>query len=222
VLLSICPPLAAVELAQSLAGYQGVYVDANAIAPQTAEEVAEIVTSAGASFVDGGIIGPPPREAGRTRLYLSGAGAGELAPRLATALLDVIALDGTPTAASALKMTFAGWSKGYAALLLTIRAAARQLGVEGALLAQWRQSQPDLVELSERLAAETSTKAWRWTGEMDEIALTLASSGLPSGFHEAASEVYRRMGSDLDPQDPELLARLLEALADPPARTSAG
>jgi 3-hydroxyisobutyrate dehydrogenase-like beta-hydroxyacid dehydrogenase len=216
ILLAICPPHASLELAVALSGFSGfsgIYIDANATSPATAEQIAMAVGAHGATYVDGSIIGPPPLNAGSTRLYLSGAEAGSVAAELSTPLLEAIALPGEATSASAIKMAHAGWTKGSAALLLTVRAAARALGVDDALAAEWERSQPGLVESSNRAAQSTAAKAWRWSGEMDEIAATLAAAGLPDGFHRASSEVFDRIGNELDPDDLELLVHLLETLA---------
>jgi 3-hydroxyisobutyrate dehydrogenase-like beta-hydroxyacid dehydrogenase len=121
ILLSICPPHAAIEVARAARGFAGVYVDANAIAPQTAAAIAATF-----DYVDGGIIGPPPERPGTTRLYLSGAHADAVAQLFAGSVLDARVIDGS---ASALKMVYAAWTKGSAALLLAIDAAARELGV---------------------------------------------------------------------------------------------
>src|SRR5205085_1336477 len=105
-------------------------------------------------------------------------------------------ISGEPGAASALKAAYAGWTKGSAALLLTVRELARAEGVEDALLEEWRLSLP---RLEERLAgAERSAgrKGWRWVGEMHEIARSMAARDLPSGFHEAAAEVFRRASEE--------------------------
>lgn len=190
VVLAVCPPHAAMELAELVAGFGGLYVDANAVAPQTARAVAAIVGDAGASYVDGGIIGPPPRSPGTTRLYLSGEDAGAVAPLFAGTALEARVVAGDATAASALKMAYAAWTKGSQALLLAIEGAARRLGVEDALRAEWERSQPELPERLARAAEQAAAKGWRWVGEMDEIAATLAAVGLPDGFHRAAGEVY--------------------------------
>jgi 3-hydroxyisobutyrate dehydrogenase-like beta-hydroxyacid dehydrogenase len=188
VLLSICPPHAATEVARAVSEFGEIYVDANAIAPATARAIA----AGRARFVDGGIVGPPPARAGTTRLYLSGAEAEQVAGLFAGTTVDARVVSADPGAASALKAAYAGWTKGTAALLLTVRELARAEGVEDALLEEWRLSLP---ELEERLAgAERSArrKGWRWIGEMEEIAGSLAAQDLPTGFHEAAAEVYRR------------------------------
>jgi hypothetical protein len=89
-------------------------------------------------------------------------------------------------------MAFAGWTKGSAALLLAIRALARAEGVEDTLLEEWRLSLPELEDSSIAAARSAQNKGWRWIGEMEEIAQTFASAGLPDGFHRAAAEIYRR------------------------------
>ena len=188
VLLSICPPHAALDVARKTSGFAGIYVDANAIAPDTARAVAELQRR----LVDGGIVGPPPIEPGTTRLYLSGAEGAEVAEVFSGTNVDARLISGEVGAASALKAAYAGWTKGSAALLLTVRELARAEGVEDALLEEWQLSIP---ELERRLAgAERSTqrKGWRWIGEMEEIAHSMAGHDLPTGFHEAAAEVFRR------------------------------
>jgi hypothetical protein len=92
--------------------------------------------------------------------------------------------------ASALKLAYAGWTKGSAALLLAARAAAARAGVETALLEEWRTSQPTLLDRWESARSSARDKGWRWVGEMDEIASMFESCGLPSGFHTAAARVF--------------------------------
>jgi 3-hydroxyisobutyrate dehydrogenase-like beta-hydroxyacid dehydrogenase len=182
VILSICPPHAAVDVARACSGFTGIYVDANAISPQRAREVAALQPR----FVDGGIVGGPPREPG-TRLYLSGARSHEVASLFAGSLLETRLV----TDASALKMAYAAWSKGTAALLLATSEVARHFAVEEALAAEWAESIPGLHERLERARRSAAAKGWRWAGEMNEIADTFAAAGQPEGFHRAAAEVYR-------------------------------
>jgi len=191
VVLSIVPPHGAVETARAVGAFAGLYVDANAISPATAAEVRAIVENAGARYVDGGIIGPPPEREPTTRVYLSGPEAPAVAELFAATGLPTPVLDAGPTTASALKMAYAGWTKGSAALLLAIRAAARAHGVEDALLAEWEQSIPALPDRSRQAARAADEKGWRWVAEMQEIAATMTAAGLPPGFHEAAAEVFR-------------------------------
>jgi len=197
VIVSICPPHAALDVARSVAGtaapgFGGVFVDANAISPGTAEEVARIVEAGGAHYVDGGIIGPPPAALDSTRLYLSGARAAQIRDLFAGTALDARVLDAGLTAASALKMAYAGWTKGTAALILAVRGLAHGAGVEEALLAEWQESQPELAGRSRSAARSAATKGWRWASEMEEIAASMAAAGLPGGFHQAAAEIFRR------------------------------
>ena len=194
VILSICPPHAALDVAHQVAaaGYSGCYVDANAISVGTAEEVSAIVTAAGAAYVDGGIIGPPPEVAGHTRLYLSGPQANEVRPLFSRSRLDARIAEGPLYAASAVKMAYAAWTKGSSALLLAARALARAGGVERTLIAEWQLSQKALGDQSERSASAAASKGWRWVAEMEEIAASMAAAGLPSGFHEAAADIYDR------------------------------
>ena len=195
VVLSVCPPHAAVQVAREVnaAGFRGLYVDANAVSPDTAREVAGIVEAGGAGYVDGGIIGTPPVAPGFIRLYLSGARAPEVHRLFAGTEVDARVIDGGAfTAASAVKMAYASWTKGTAALLLAARALARAEGVEDVLLAEWGISQPGLAERSAGAARAAAAKGWRWIAEMEEIAATMAAAGLPEGFHQAAAEIYRR------------------------------
>jgi 3-hydroxyisobutyrate dehydrogenase-like beta-hydroxyacid dehydrogenase len=197
VIVSVVPPHGALDTARQVAGFGGLYLDANAIAPATAREVAGIVEGGGASYVDGGIIGSPPVEPGFIRLYLSGARAPEIRALFdSTAVATRIVERGEVGAASAVKMAYASWTKGSAALLLAARALARAQGVEDVLLAEWGLSQPGLGERSVRAASSATGKGWRWVAEMEEIAATMGAAGLPDGFHLAAAEIYRRAPHD--------------------------
>jgi 3-hydroxyisobutyrate dehydrogenase-like beta-hydroxyacid dehydrogenase len=181
VILSICPPHAAREVAASVAGFSGLYVDANAVSPATSRAIRALVPHA--DFVDGGIVGPPPTAAGSTRVYLS----GDSAPRVAALFEDTIVDARVVADASALKMAYAAWTKGSAALLLAAHEAAEAYGVADALDGEWAELQASLA--AARTARER--KGWRWVAEMEEIADTFAAAGLPDGFHRAAAEVYR-------------------------------
>jgi 3-hydroxyisobutyrate dehydrogenase-like beta-hydroxyacid dehydrogenase len=192
VVLSICPPHAALDVAAQVTGFGGVFVDANAVAPATAHEVARIVTDGGARYVDGGVVGPPPGGDARPRLYLSGPGAEGVAALFGHTHVDARVLGGELTAASAIKMAYAAWTKGSAALVLAAREAAARLGVEEALVAEWEHSLPGVAERASRAADDADAKGWRWVGEMEEIAQTFAAVGLPDGFHRAAAEMFAR------------------------------
>jgi 3-hydroxyisobutyrate dehydrogenase-like beta-hydroxyacid dehydrogenase len=212
--ISFCPPDVALDTAKEVAGFRGSYLDANAIAPETAREVAAVVEQRGGRYLDGGIIGAPPTASGSPRLYLSGLGAGAVRGAFAGTDMDVRVISENPTAASALKMCYAAWTKGSAALLLDVRALAVAEGVEEPLLSEWQTSLPDLAARSLQAAAQATSKGWRWTGEMDQIAQTFRSAGLPDGFHRAAAEVYTRPGRDERAvADTETLHHVLGALS---------
>lgn len=215
IVLSVCPPHAAVELARTVAkqNFRGIYVDANAISRATAERIGDIVTQGGASFVDGGIIGAPVKKAGTTRLYLSGARAAEVADLFSQSMLNAKTIGATPGAASALKVAYAAWTKCTDALVLAICALAAHEGVDQALLDEWRISQPDLERKSNRAAAVAAPKAWRYVGEMEEIAATFEAAGLPTGFHNAAADICARLAPFKDLTDPPpTVAAVLAAL----------
>ena len=144
VIVAVCPPHGALDLAREVGAqkFRGVYLDANAIAPATTREVGRLVEAGGASYVDGGIVGPPPAPGIATRLYLSGPRAKEIAPLLASGPLETYALDGPVGAASAFKVCFAAWNKNAVMLLACIRALAAREGVDEALLADWRRTDP--------------------------------------------------------------------------------
>lgn len=214
VVLSVCPPHAALDVARSVAGlgFRGLYVDGNAVAPATSRTIATMVEGAGAAYVDGGIIGPPPDKPGTTRLYLSGADAERVRALFEGGPLETIVLAGDLTAASAIKMCYAAWTKGSQALLMAVRALATAEGVDEALLAEWHRSQADLPGRSQNAARGTARKAWRWVGEMDEIAATFAADGLPDGFHRAAGELYRRMAVYKDAAAPPSIEDVAKTL----------
>ena len=213
VILSVCPPEAALDLARHVAttGFDRIYVDGNAVSPATTREIGRVIESAGATFIDGGIIGPPPRKPGTTRLYVSGPGAPQVKSLFGDSALNVIVLDAPVGAASAVKMAYASWTKGTSALILSVRALAAIEGVEDALLAEWQTSQPQLIKRAEDAASGSAPKAWRFVGEMEEIAATFAAAGLPDGFHLAAAEVWRRLSSYKDASRPSV-AEVVEVL----------
>jgi hypothetical protein len=229
VVLSICPPefAAAVAHAVAVTGFAGTYVDANAIAPQRMAELAQALGDGGreaasseraagaATVVDGGIIGPPPRHAGTTRLYLSGAGADAVAALFAATTVEAVVLDGPIGAASALKLSYAGYQKISRVLGALAHALAREHGVGAELAreAELLRSRP-LAETDAFAAA--AAKAWRWGPEMEEIAATLRAAGLPDDLAAGAARVLQRWEPAKDRTDLPLEA-LLALLAEPPA-----
>ena len=214
VLISVCPPAYALQQAQAVqaCAFDGLYVDANAIAPATASAIAQLM---GVAYVDGGIIGPPAWQSGTTRIYLSGNNANVVAGLFTGAALEGIAIpqaQGNEAAASALKMAYAAYTKGHSALLLATNAVAYNSGVLDVLRSEWEQSLPGLSQRSEITANAISPKAWRFVGEMQEISATFAGAGLPAGFHNGAAEFYARL-SEFKDQPPASLDDLLDVLA---------
>jgi 3-hydroxyisobutyrate dehydrogenase-like beta-hydroxyacid dehydrogenase len=214
IVLSVCPPHGALDLARAVAArknFRGIFVDANAVAPATAREIARVIEAAGASFVDGGIIGPPPSAPGRTRLYLSGSAREKIAALFASTHVQAMALDGDVGAASALKMAYAAWTKGSTALVAAIRALAQSEGVDANLIAEWKLSRPELLKESDAVPGKVR-KAWRWVAEMEEIASSFEAAGLPGGFHLAAAEIYGRLAAFKDSAAPPSLDEVTKAL----------
>jgi 3-hydroxyisobutyrate dehydrogenase-like beta-hydroxyacid dehydrogenase len=213
--VSVCPPAEAHRLAEDVlaAGFRGLYLDVNAVSPTTARRIGSDVEAAGATFVDGAIVGPAPRRAGTTRLFLAGGSAAEVATWFADGPLDTVLLPGAAGDASALKAAYAGWTKASAALLVTVRGYARAAGVEEALLEEWDRSQPGLRGRSDGGFDRLLRTAWRFEGEMREIAATMDDHGLPADFHDGAAAVFRRLAriQDVD-GDP---ARVLDEFLDP-------
>lgn len=214
IVISVCPPDAAVAVAQSVVerGFAGIYVDGNAVSPATAAKVGGLF---GDRYVDGGIVGPPAWRAGSTRFYLSGDSAARIASLFGNTLVDARVVAGGPGAASALKMCYAAYAKGSIALVLGVRALAESNGVSTALLDEWDISQPGLVKRSESGATATSLKAWRFVGEMHEIAATFSAANLPSGFHQAAAELYGRMAAFKDTPGGADVDSVLRAILEP-------
>lgn len=197
-ILSICPPHAAIDVARSVRGFSGIYVDANAISPATTQTVAAALAAGSprARFVDGGIVGPPPRSGvspdsrSGTRLYLSGADTPIVSELFAETAVGPRVVSAEVGAASAVKMAYAAWTKGRAALLLATRSLAEREGIAAPLLDEWKLSQETVLAELEQAGAAAHAKGWRWSGEMEQIAQTFAAAGLPDGFHLAAAEVY--------------------------------
>jgi len=189
--VAICPPAAAADVAAQVSdtGFEGLYVDANAVSPETARSIAGHFDN----YVDGSVIGPPAHKEGTTRLYLSGERADEIAALYDDSVLDARVIGAEPGAASALKMAYASWTKIGGAMQLAIRALAQAEGVDAALVDEWNLSQPGLADRSRHVAAGVAPKAWRFTGEMDQIAAAFTAARLPSGFADGANEIYERL-----------------------------
>ena len=214
VIISICPPHAAEEIAQSVneTGFRGLYLDANAISPRRAIKIARMLEANGIHFVDGGIIGGPAWTPKETWLYLSGEHANEIASCFSKGPLETKIIGNEIGKASALKMCYAAYTKGTTALLSAILATAESLGVRDELYQHWDRDEQDFSEQANRRVARVTEKAWRFEGEMKEIASTFTDTGLPDGFHEAAAEIYRRMSHFKDPNETPPLEDVLKAL----------
>jgi 3-hydroxyisobutyrate dehydrogenase-like beta-hydroxyacid dehydrogenase len=203
IILSIVPPAEAKALAERLAPAlaaaprKPLYADCNAISPATAESVAAIVTATGAPFADGGIIGGPPRDDGYTPvLYASGDAAPALAA-LSAHGLDVRVLPGPVGAASALKMSYAGITKGLVALASAMMLGATRAGAAPGLAAELARSQPDLLAWFQRMVPGSYDKAYRWNGEMEEIADFLgAEGGAAAEIYQAIAGFYTQIAAD--------------------------
>jgi len=207
VLISVCPPHAAEDVAEEVlaSGFQGIYCDANAIAPDTVRRIAGLMGVAGVACVDGGIIGGPAWEPGSTWLYLSGGRAADIAELFSAGPFETAVIGAEPGKASALKMCYAAYTKGSTALITTILSAADDLDVWEELKAQWQRDFPQLAETAEMRARRVTAKAWRFAGEMDEIAATFRSTGAPGEFHTGAAIVYRELTKFKDaPELPDL------------------
>lgn len=233
-IVGVCPPHAAGELARAVlaCGWRGLYVDANAISPARARAIGESMVAAGADFVDGGVVGGPAWTAGETWLHLSGPRAAEVAAWFDGSPLETVLHGDEPGRASAVKMCFAAWTKGSTALLCAILGVAEGLGVREALETQWATGGSDFAERARRRARGVTAKAWRFAGEMEEIAATFEAAGLPPGFHLAAADVYGRLagfkGAAERPSLEDVLTALLAGAdpdadpdAAPPGRTGA-
>ncbi|MCY4078962.1 MAG: DUF1932 domain-containing protein [Caldilineaceae bacterium] len=229
VVLCILVPAEAGTAAQTVAkalrrtGADLLYADCNAVSPQTTIAIGETITEAGGRFVDASIIGPPPRREGATRFYASGVHAGELA-KLEDYGLDVPVISDSVGDASAIKMCYAGMTKGLTALCTNLLVAAEALGIREALFDEWGMSQEAMLKRVQGLPS-MPPKSRRWVGEMEEIAATMAGVGMSPKFHEGAADVYRFVGAsalaDRTPEDldePTLEAMLLDLVGALPAR----
>ncbi len=204
IVLSIVPPARAGELAERLrpairaANPQVVYVDCNAIAPQTLEGIAARFAADGLPFVDAGIIGGPPTPEGyNPRIYASGEGASAFAA-LNDYGLDIRILSDRMGEASALKMAYAGSTKGTSAVMVSIMLGAARAGVAPALIAEMADSQPGRLEGAVRQLPQIYRKAYRWDGEMEEIAKFLQPETGGSEIFQGAADLYRELAKDYE------------------------
>ena len=180
-----------------------LYADLNAIAPATTTRVGQIVEAAGACFVDGGIIGPPPRKPGATRIYASGAQAQDLAA-LGDHGLDIRVIGDQIGQASGVKMCYAAMTKGFQALGTELLVTAQRLGLEEPLRAELEGSQQALLGWLSKSVPSMPPKAHRWIGEMEEIAATFEAVGLTPRMLLGAADMYRWIATtELGHETPE-------------------
>jgi 3-hydroxyisobutyrate dehydrogenase-like beta-hydroxyacid dehydrogenase len=213
-IISVCPPDAAQEVSKQVlaTGFRGLYLDANAISPRRAINICQAFKEHDLDFVDGSIIGGPAWQSGKTWLYLSGAKARQAAEFFSGGPIEIEVIGDEIGKASALKMCFAGYTKGTTALLSAILAASDELGVRDELEKQWSRGDTNFSAQTRQRVRHVTTKAWRFEGEMKEISTTLASVSIPAGFHIAAGEIYHRLASFRDAAETPKLVDVLEAL----------
>ncbi|HZN26800.1 MAG TPA: DUF1932 domain-containing protein [Burkholderiales bacterium] len=167
-----------------------VYVDCNAIAPQTGQEIERLIAEAGGTFIDAGIIGPPPRGKAKTKLYVSGPDAALLSERIVDDQLQVRVVGERIGEASAVKMCYASITKGALALGVELLMTARKLGVEQALETEFKESQADLYDWIVNRSVSMPPKAYRWVPEMQEIAKTFEGVGMTPRIMQGAADMY--------------------------------
>lgn len=214
IILSIVPPGEAVGLAERLApaltasAHKPVYADCNAVSPATVARIAAVLAPTGCAFVDAGIIGPPPTADARvTRIYLSGPDAPRVAV-LAEYGLDLPVLDGPIGFASAMKLSYAGITKGFTALGAMMLLAATRAGTAAPLRAELTQSQPQLLAWLTRQVPRMPDKAYRWVAEMEEIAAFTHADPAAAALFTAAARLYERIAADHAAAGPETAALL--------------
>jgi L-threonate 2-dehydrogenase len=212
VILSIVPPGQALALAEQLApalrdaSRKPIYVDCNAVSPQTVLKIDAVVRETGASFVDGGIIGPPPeQDSSKTRIYLSGPDADKVTI-LERYGLSMPVQPGPVGAASAMKMSYAGITKGCTALGSAMLLAATRGGTADALLQEMAISQPELLKWLTTQTPKMYSKAYRWVAEMEEIADFVGDERLGAPFYTAAATLYETIAGDFEGKQTETTA----------------
>ncbi len=208
IILSILPPGDAVDLADRLAPVleaaerKPIYVDCNAVSPQTVEDISDIIEDTGCPFVDAGIIGPPPKGgagpgARATKIYLSGEHAARVA-ELQQFGLTMPVLPGPVGVASAMKMSYAGITKGFTALGAMMMLAATRGGTAEFLHQELSASQPELLAWLTRSVPNMYSKAYRWVAEMEEIAEFCSDDDEAEDLFDAAAEFYERIAEDYE------------------------
>jgi 3-hydroxyisobutyrate dehydrogenase-like beta-hydroxyacid dehydrogenase len=218
-LLSIVPPGEALALAKRLSGMltaankKPIYIECNAVSPQTMNQIAEVVATTGCPFVGAAIIGPPPKPgATNTKFYAAGPASPDFG-KLNDYGLIVRLLDGPTTAASALKMSYAGITKGFTALGAAMILAASRGGSAQALHSELAESQPALLGFLAKQIPAMYGKAYRWVAELDEISAFVGGEYDENEMLSAASRFYERIAADVDghKQETGTLDKFLQA-----------
>ena len=214
VVVSICPPAAALEVAEQVAKYgrPAIYVDANAVAPGTVTRIGQLFGPD--RVVDACVIGPPAWRPDTTQLWACGTAANAVVELFAGSAVSAHPLDARLGSASALKACYGLQSKAVPALWLALAAAAERYGVRKALGAELARDGVDLEAELARISRGAAPKAWRWIGEMEEAAATMADAGVPDGFSAAAAEIYRRIEAVIGRgEDRDSAGALIDAIA---------
>jgi len=208
--LSIIPPGDALGLAKRLApvltaaNKKPLYVDCNAVSPPTVQKIADEIATTGCPFFGAGIIGPPPKPGStNTKIYASGSAAADLA-KLSDYGLIVRVLNGPVTAASALKMSYAGITKGFTALGTAMMLAATRGGSADALRTELAESRPDLLRYLSNQVPSMYSKAYRWVAELDEIASFVGDERAEHEMLAAAARLYERIADDFEKEKNEI------------------
>ena len=219
IVLSVVPPSAAEEVADQVVAqkFSGTFADLNAISPQRAQRIGQRLAANGIEFVDGGIVGPPPWQPKTTWLCLSGSHSETIASCFANGPVQTEILGDRVGDASALKMCYGAYTKGLTALIAGVLGTAGNLGVRESLMRRWADDGSGLDRSAAARVARISDRAWRWVGEMEEIAATFAQANMPRGFHEAAGDIYQRLSQFKDQPTPSTDA-VLKAIETPVRR----
>ena len=208
--LSIVPPGDSRALAARFAPHfaaanrKPVFVDCNAVSPPTMRGTADVIAATGAPFVGAAIIGPPPKPgSANTKIYVSGTAAADVM-KLNEHGLIIRMLDGPLTAASALKMSYAGITKGFTALAAGMMLAATREGSDAALKAELAESQPAMTAWLDRQMPNMYGKAYRWVAELDEIGAFVGEEFAEHDMLTAAARFYQRIADDFDGKQDEV------------------
>ena len=209
-ILSIVPPGVACAVADRFRGplcrteCKPTFVECNAIAPKTVHRIETILSETGCGFVDAGIIGgPPPIDdlVKGPRFYASGPHA-QMFAGLAQYGLDIAVLEAPIGAASALKLSYAGLTKGFTALGAAMVGAAAREHLADALRAELARTQPDMLVRLERFIPGMFPKAYRWIAEMEQIADFAGEEGKGATIYQGAARLYGQIAAEFEGDQP--------------------